>query len=107
MKINRSSLHELRFIELSDFVVGHFYLNNVPILKLICIAKINVRSDLKDPFRRISELASVRVRPKDECFSTDDFAGHDADRDSATVLFFLQSQRVGRRPVAPTGQVDV
>jgi hypothetical protein len=52
-------------------------------------------------------LAGVGVRPKDECFPTDDRAEHDADRNSTIVLFLLQSQRVSRRSIAPTGQVDV
>ena len=42
-------------------------------------------------------LAGVGVRPKDECFATDDLTGHDADRNPTTVLFLLQSQRVGWR----------
>src|SRR6266699_3290204 len=88
-------------------VFGDFYLNNIPILQLVRIEKINICGDLKDPFRRISMLAGVGVRPKDECFATGDLAGHDADRNSTTVLFLLQSQRVSRRPIAPTGQVDV
>jgi hypothetical protein len=95
------------FIGWLDVVFKHLYLNNIPILQLIRIAKINICSDLKDHFRRISVLASVGVRPKDECFPTEDLAGHDADRNSTTVLIFLHSQCVGRRRVATTGQIDV
>src|SRR5213593_1383982 len=80
-------------------VFGDFYLNNIPILQLVRIAKINICGDLKDPFRGISIFASVSVRPKDERFPTGDLAGHDADRNSATVLFLLQSQRSEERRV--------
>jgi hypothetical protein len=91
------------FIDWLDTVFGHFYLNKISILQPVCIAKIYVCGDLKDFFRRISML--VGVRPKDECFPTEDLAGHDADRNSTTILFLLQSQRVSRRPIAPAGQV--
>jgi hypothetical protein len=95
------------FIDWLDAIFGHFYVNNITILQLVRIAKINVCCDLEDPFRRITMFAGVSVRPKDKCFPTDDLAGHDADRNSTTVLFLLQSQCVGRRRIAPIGQVDV
>src|SRR4029077_17618840 len=109
MRMNRKLTTKcwVGFIDWLGAVFGHFYLNNIAILQLVRITKINVCSNLKYPFRGISMLAGVGVRSKDECFPTDDLAGHDADRNSTTVLFLLQSQRVGRRPIAPTDQMDV
>jgi len=68
-----------------------FYVNNVPVLQLVSVTEINVCGDLKDFFRRISILAGVGIRSKDECFPIEDFAGYDADRNSTSVLFLLQS----------------